>query len=635
MLSLAASCARCPQVSRRGSTALRRGHGHRTCCTPPSNWPPICAEDIGSARWFRAGHADRPVGRSRVAFWPDFTAVEAATAMPVKTAPSRRIPQPDDPAARARRGQRPPHGRDRAGRAARPRRSARWSARRHAGPGRQLWPDAAARGRGRRRCDGFAPDGRGAVPLGAIAPGTQLDITLGKRRRERRSRARSTSPSAPGSTSNWHRAAGRGAGAQRPARSRSTRRRCGFAARSAPASTARRARPARRSGDPAVPARSTPTSASMAISRPRHVRHRRRLQALPPAGRAPGGRTALCRAGTRRQAARSCCAGARTGSSSKLRASASRRSAPWSPVAGRITSRYRHAPPSDPRLCADAWRGRLWRRLRHADLRGERRDVVTSPGARRARQLCADRPRRRHGHRLCAHEPHRGRSPARGCGRAGDRLCRLDRAFDRPAPALRSLSNGSKVEPAVIRFTVAAQVDGQGAGRLQGAAGAAAGRPAGRCAAIHRAETGGRSRSPNARSTAWQAEHRLPNCANGMAEAAMTAYPALRLRRTRATAWSRALHRETVLTPADLIWPLFVTEGQGRGGADRAARRLALVGRRDRRAGEGGGRARHSLPRAVSQHAARPCAATTGREALNPDNLMCRAIRAIRDALRR
>ena len=44
----------------------------------------------------------------------------------------------------------------------------------------------------------------------------------------------------------------------------------------------------------------------------------------------------------------------------------------------------------------------------------------------------------------------------------------------------------------------------------------------------------------------------------------MTArYPATRLRRTRATAWSRALHRETVLTPSDLIWPLFVTDGKG------------------------------------------------------------------------
>ena len=34
------------------------------------------------------------------------------------------------------------------------------------------------------------------------------------------------------------------------------------------------------------------------------------------------------------------------------------------------------------------------------------------------------------------------------------------------------------------------------------------------------------------------------------------AYPNLRLRRTRAWGWSRALHRETVLTPADLIQAL-------------------------------------------------------------------------------
>ena len=39
------------------------------------------------------------------------------------------------------------------------------------------------------------------------------------------------------------------------------------------------------------------------------------------------------------------------------------------------------------------------------------------------------------------------------------------------------------------------------------------------------------------------------------------AYPAARLRRTRMTAWSRDLHRETTLSPANLIWPLFPTEG--------------------------------------------------------------------------
>ncbi|MBC7987777.1 MAG: porphobilinogen synthase, partial [Sphingomonadaceae bacterium] len=43
----------------------------------------------------------------------------------------------------------------------------------------------------------------------------------------------------------------------------------------------------------------------------------------------------------------------------------------------------------------------------------------------------------------------------------------------------------------------------------------------------------------------------------------MASYPALRLRRTRASAWSRALYAETVLTPSDLIWPLFVCAGGG------------------------------------------------------------------------
>ena len=40
------------------------------------------------------------------------------------------------------------------------------------------------------------------------------------------------------------------------------------------------------------------------------------------------------------------------------------------------------------------------------------------------------------------------------------------------------------------------------------------------------------------------------------------AYPALRLRRTRAAAWSRAMVAENRLSPADLIWPLFVTGGR-------------------------------------------------------------------------
>ena len=40
-------------------------------------------------------------------------------------------------------------------------------------------------------------------------------------------------------------------------------------------------------------------------------------------------------------------------------------------------------------------------------------------------------------------------------------------------------------------------------------------------------------------------------------------FPQIRLRRPRQHAWLRRLVAETVLTPADLIWPLFVTAGKG------------------------------------------------------------------------
>ena len=109
-------------------------------------------------------------------------------------------------------------------------------------------------------------------------------------------------------------------------------------------------------------------------------------------------------------------------------------------------------------------------------------------------------------------------------------------------------------------------------------------------------------------------------------------YPATRLRRTRATAWSRAMHREVQLSPADFIWPLFVTEGSGveapisaLPGVSRWSVDLLVD------------RAKEAVSLGI------PCLALfpntqadrrseDGKEALNPDNLMCRAIRAIRDA---
>src|SRR3546814_135877 len=110
------------------------------------------------------------------------------------------------------------------------------------------------------------------------------------------------------------------------------------------------------------------------------------------------------------------------------------------------------------------------------------------------------------------------------------------------------------------------------------------------------------------------------------------AYPALRLRRTRASAWSRDLYRETVLTPSDLIWPLFVTDGMSARepvGSLPGVERLSvdLLGEAARRARDLG------IPcLALFPNTPRELRTDDGREALNPDNLMCRAIKAIKDA---
>jgi porphobilinogen synthase len=109
-------------------------------------------------------------------------------------------------------------------------------------------------------------------------------------------------------------------------------------------------------------------------------------------------------------------------------------------------------------------------------------------------------------------------------------------------------------------------------------------------------------------------------------------YPATRLRRTRATAWSRALHRETMLTPADLIWPLFVTEGTGVeepiGSLPGVSRwSVDLLVQRAKEAVSLGIPVLALFPNTQPERRSED-----GREALNPDNLMCRAIRAIKQA---
>lgn len=89
---------------------------------------------------------------------------------------------------------------------------------------------------------------------------------------------------------------------------------------------------------------------------------------------------------------------------------------------------------------------------------------------------------------------------------------------------------------------------------------------------------------------------------------------------------------ETVVTPADLIWPLFVTEGDAEEpiaslpGVSRWP--LAQIGARAKEAAALG------VPCiALFPNTPRELRTDDGREAFNPDNLMCRAIKAIKDAI--
>src|SRR6478609_8109638 len=119
------------------------------------------------------------------------------------------------------------------------------------------------------------------------------------------------------------------------------------------------------------------------------------------------------------------------------------------------------------------------------------------------------------------------------------------------------------------------------------------------------------------------------------AEARDQAAPQLDLttrpRRNRRTEWARRMVRENVLTTDDLIWPMFVSEGR------RAA--VASMPGVERMPVE-------DIVRAV-EHAAKltiPCVALFpytdpnlrdehGSEALNADNLVCQALRAIKKAV--
>ncbi len=110
-------------------------------------------------------------------------------------------------------------------------------------------------------------------------------------------------------------------------------------------------------------------------------------------------------------------------------------------------------------------------------------------------------------------------------------------------------------------------------------------------------------------------------------------FPATRLRRNRMTAWSRELVSENTLQVSDLIWPLFVIDGQNKSdpvGAMLGVSKLSIdvAVERVKEARDLG------IPLiALFPNTDAALRTEDGAEAFNPDNLVCRAVRAIKAAV--
>ena len=131
---------------------------------------------------------------------------------------------------------------------------------------------------------------------------------------------------------------------------------------------------------------------------------------------------------------------------------------------------------------------------------------------------------------------------------------------------------------------------------------------------------------PRARSAVGRAAAREPS------GAPYGAYPRVRLRRNRIDAWTRRLVAEHKLTADDLIWPVFVREGKAAReavasmpGVDRLSVDLLV---------EAVGEAKElGIPAiAIFPQIEPRLKSEDGDEAVNPDNLICRAVRTVKQA---
>jgi porphobilinogen synthase len=111
----------------------------------------------------------------------------------------------------------------------------------------------------------------------------------------------------------------------------------------------------------------------------------------------------------------------------------------------------------------------------------------------------------------------------------------------------------------------------------------------------------------------------------------LAAYPALRLRRLRQADWSRRLVRESVMTPADLIWSMVVHEGEGKipVASMPGVERLSV-----KEAAKAAVRARElGIPAiAIFPHIDGARKDSAGSLAADPDGVISRAVRAMKDA---
>lgn len=110
-------------------------------------------------------------------------------------------------------------------------------------------------------------------------------------------------------------------------------------------------------------------------------------------------------------------------------------------------------------------------------------------------------------------------------------------------------------------------------------------------------------------------------------------FPSTRMRRNRRTPWLRNLVRENTLTPADFIWPIFVVGGTGERqtidsmpGVERLSVDLVVQAVKDAR--------NLGIPMvAIFPFIEENLKTRDAAEAWNNDNLVCRAVRAIKDAV--